>query len=615
MRPTGEYLSIAIQEPFSNVHDMTEFPTIIHVVGSPKKVRNSRSQEIIIDEYDKFKGPSLLKQTLGLQRRHHGLYVGGSGKIERILTPSPRISEIAKTPHDGSYRHVNGLDTFLIRPDQGTELYEEEIGDLDAIEDLVAPHGRALIDLYFRIVHPSFPILHKKVYLEKYERTHREFSPVLLAAVYILATDYWSYSLEMSGAPAPDIKCLEELAWKSMSYAINRPKLSTVEAGLLLLQRPTERLWPLTAQMVAVGQDLGLHRDCSNWDIPVWERGLRKRLAWALFMQDKWASLVQGRPPHISSTDWAVQPLMEQDFPENFVDENDEEGSTEVEKGRILYTCMVSLTQILSDILTSLYSGAAEEDRNRDPSTATTRTLMKVKPLQIRLRDWYTSLPHCLDIEHIKFRKLSSNGYLHLAYWVAEITLHRCITRTLGTCPDPGLVRICQNAATARSESAMDFVRSLKSEHWQSFWYFASEFSFGLIGVFESLLSTTFSSEHDISASVSRVDQYRWVLKMAKKNAEFLDGSLAMMDLAAKHSRQVLASINDQSSSRYPCSQQDHISEQHVEPFGSPEQFQMDHFDFDSSPGRELSIPTSQKTDFNGFPDYAFFDVSHAIGR
>ena len=29
----------------------------------------------------------------------------------------------------------------------------------------------------------------------------------------------------------------------------------------------------------------------------------------------------------------------------------------------------------------------------------------------------------------------------------------------------------------------MEFVKSLRPEHWQSFWYFASEFNFGLIGV------------------------------------------------------------------------------------------------------------------------------------
>ena len=135
-----------------------------------------------------------------------------------------------------------------------------------------------MIDLYFRIIHPSFPVLHKKVNLEKYERSHREFSPALLAAVYVFAMTYWTYSPKLSYSSIPNVTLLEKLALKAMNYAVHRPKLSTVEAGLLLLQRSSSASWPLTAQMVAIGQDLGLYRDCSKWDIPDWETGLRKRL-------------------------------------------------------------------------------------------------------------------------------------------------------------------------------------------------------------------------------------------------------------------------------------------------------------------------------------------------
>ena len=449
-----------------------------------------------------------------------------------------------------SFRHVDDFDTFVVYPDAGTESYEEEIADLDAIENIVSPHGRALIDLYFRIIHPSFPILHKRVYLEKYERSHREFSPALLAAVYILATAYWTYSPELSCSSAPHIVPLEKLATKAMNYTVHRPKLSTVEAGLLLLQRSSKASWSLTAQMVAVGQDLGLHRNCSGWDIPEWEKGLRKRLGWALFMQDKWASLVHGRPSHIFETDWAVEPLDEHDFPETFADEDDEDGSTEVVKGRSLFTCMRSLTIILSEILSTLYSGAAENETMQQSPHVTTHVLMKAKPLQIRLKEWYASLPECLSIEHVKVRKLSSSGYLHLAYWATEITLHRRIIRTLPLCSDPSLVSICQSAALARSKSAMDFVKSLKPEHWQSFWYFASEFSFGLIGVFETLISSSLCLAHDVSNSTARLDEYRWNLKMASQNAGFLERSIFMLDVAAAHHS---IKKNNQPSSD-PCS-------------------------------------------------------------
>ena len=570
-----------------------------------------KAEDTDIEDYANFKGPSLLKRTLGLQRRHHGLHVGGSGRIEPALTRSNRSLDTTKAPRDISFRHVSERDMFVLCPDQGTEFYEDELDDLDAIENLVAPHGRSLINLYFRIVHPSFPILHKRVYLEKYERSYREFSPVLLAAVYILATNYWSYSPELSGSPLPNVKSLDGLALKSMNYAIHRPKISTVEAGLLLLQRASETSWPLTAQMVAIGQDLGLHRDCSDWDIPGWEKGLRKRLAWALFMQDKWASLVQGRPSHIHKTDWGVQPLVEQDFPENVADENEEDGSTEVEKGRKLFTCMVSLTQILSDILASLYSGAAEEDFSRHQHNVTTSVLMKAKPLQIRLKEWCAKLPHCLSIEHIKLRKLSSSGYLHLAYWATEISLHRCIIRTLATCTNRELVGICQQAALARSKSAMEFVKNLKPEHWQSFWYFASEYSFGLIGVFETLLSTALVSENDIRASMSRLDQYQWALKVSRKNAGFLDKSIAMMEFSAKHSKQWV-SRTDSTSEEPQGSQTEQTTKLHL---GFLEPLDYPYMNYLESPSRPYH-PNTSGTESDSYQDLnhdVFFDMDLGI--
>lgn len=576
---------------------------------------SSKNQDTAVEDYADLKGPTLLKRTLGLQRRHHGLYVGSSSRFERLLTTKGQGVADFKMPNDMSFRHVSSNDMFVLRPDSGTEMYEDEIEDLDAIENTVAPHGRALIDLYFRIIHPSFPILHKEVYLEKYERSHREFSPALLAAVYLLASTYWTYSPELLYTSVPNVALLEKLALKAMNYAVHRPKLSTVEAGLLLLQRSSRASWPLTAQMLAVGQDLGLHRDSSEWDIPGWEKGLRKRLGWALFMQDKWASLVHGRPSHISATDWAVQPLNDQDFPESFADEDDKDGSTEVVKGRSIFMSMTSLTIILSEILSTLYSGTAEEETVRQPSNATTYVLMKAKPLQIRLKEWYSSLPESLSIEHVKIRKLSSSGYLHLAYWASEITLHRCIARTLRFCSDPHLVSICHSASLARSKSAMDFVRSLKPEHWQSFWYFASEFSFGLIGVFETLVSSCVGVGNDLSESIVRLDQYRWSLKMASQNAVFLEKSIAMVDTASAN--QLIKGRTLQSS--IPCSEREDTQDQpnvrSMEPSHIDRLLDEDTQRVQWPPGQVQDMEEFQ-TDYDQIPwgQDAFFDFGLAIG-
>lgn len=208
-------------------------------------------QKIPIDDYSKIKGPSLLKKTLGLQTHRHSRLVGSTSILELDLLPGNENVWSDIPLGTASIRRPNHETAFILLSDEGTQNREDEIHDLDLIESIVAPHGPELLRLYFRIVHPSFPILHKKVFLEKYERTHREFSPPLLAAVYILALNWWSYSSELAMLPRPDLPKLEKLALKSMSDIIYRPKLSTIQAGLLLLQRPEGDSWALTAQLVS----------------------------------------------------------------------------------------------------------------------------------------------------------------------------------------------------------------------------------------------------------------------------------------------------------------------------------------------------------------------------
>jgi hypothetical protein len=447
---------------------------------------------------------------------------------------------------NGSFRKVSELDNFLMLPDEVTQRHHEEINDLDAIEQIVAPHGDALIRLYFRIIHPSFPILHKKVYLEKYGRTHREFSPPLLAAVYILALNWWSYSSELASLDKPNVAELENLAFKTISDVMHRPKLSTVQAGLLLLQRPQQDYsWNLTAQLVATGQDLGLHLDCSSWRIPAWERGLRKRLAWALYMQDTWAALIYGRPKHISRDNWAVKPVVGADFPESAADEDEEDGSAEVEKGRTLFSQMIELTGMLSDVLDALYSVKAESDIKTAPDP--TKFVLEIaKPIQLRLKAWYADLPDCLRMDSVKVRKLTSTGtynplspsphhliekgYLHLSYFSTEITLHRSIIRSLTSLTTPHLTSICRQAAKSRLLSAINFFNNLKPEHLQSFWYFASKVNFAQIGTFCGLLWVTSGSEEEAEWFEKRLGEYRWGLRVSSRSAEFLERASGILE-------------------------------------------------------------------------------------
>ncbi|KAF2828397.1 hypothetical protein CC86DRAFT_444648 [Ophiobolus disseminans] len=488
-------------------------------------------QDVPIDDYANLRGPSLLKKTLGLQQNKHSRFIGSTSEYEQLLVVLYQDeNEVDITVGSSTLRRVDAMNTaFLLSPDAGTQNHQDDISDLDAIETIVAPHGQALIHLYFRIVHPSFPVLHKKVYLEKYERTHREFSPPLLAAVYLLALNWWSYSSELALLPKPDVSRLEKLALRTMSNIIHRPKLSTIQAGLLLLQRPEGDSWALTSQLVGLGQELGLHLDCTQWRVPSWERGLRKRLAWGLFMQDKWGSLVHGRPSHITITDWEVQPLEDEDFPENSNDEDDEDGSTEVEKGRTLFCEMIRLTEILARILSSFYTLKAEREIQRRATEGIRWILEVAKPLQLELRQWFSDLPGVLKMENLAARKLSSSGYLHLGYYAVEMTLHRRILRSLSSADDSTLRSICRQAAQVRLKSAMEFVTGLRPEHLQSFWYSATKYNFALIGTFISLLWATATGKAEAEVYRKSLDEYRWVLRLSSKSADFLELAISML--------------------------------------------------------------------------------------
>jgi Fungal specific transcription factor domain len=498
-------------------------------------------------------GPILLKRTLGLQNDRYSQYIGPTTDFEpSLIDLSPFDPQDESLLSRGTLRKVSDVDTFLLLPDYNTPGYEHIVDDADAIENIVAPHGPALLELYFRIIDPNFPILQKTLFFEKYNRSHREFSPPILAAVYILAINWWDHSEELVNVPRPDLRELERLARVTLADAMYRPKLSTVQAGLLLSQRPEGDQWAPTAQLVAIGQELGLHLDCSTWKIPPWERGLRKRLAWALYTQDKWGSLVHGRPSYIFASNWAVQPLSPNDFPDVEFDENDTQENAEYERGRLLFTQMIILSQILAEVLDTFYTLQAMATVTAAGPQGTHLVLQLAKPVQLKLKDWFAALPACLRMDSPpsssssspNSTKLSSIGFLHLAYFATEITLHRRIIRSLSTPPpadtkpalDPYITHICRSAAKTRLISAMDFVNRLTSSHLRSFWYFASKTNFALIGTFGSLLWATAPGREEADWYRRRLGEYRWTLGVSCKggneggNQRLTEFAMGMLD-------------------------------------------------------------------------------------
>jgi Fungal specific transcription factor domain len=273
--------------------------------------------------------------------------------------PITSSSDEYKLSETISLRRISTAELFLLTDDPGVERDAKEV---DKIQSLVQGCGDHLVKLYFRIVHPSFPILHKGLWLEKFHRSTYELSPPLLAAVYLIALNWRNYS--PIALPAIDENALDEIAQQSLASVLSRPRLSTVQAGLLLLQRRQIEggtlsdgpgIGAFVGQLCAVGRVLGLHLDCTDWRIPAWERGLRRRLGWGLCMCDKWTALHLSLPPFLPAKTWYVPMVTEDDFPEGEEDDDDEEGSVVVIEGREGFINGLELARILGDILETFH--------------------------------------------------------------------------------------------------------------------------------------------------------------------------------------------------------------------------------------------------------------------
>lgn len=350
----------------------------------------------------------MLRETLGHKITRSIDYIGATTEHDPSLLQLSRFDQNDEcvSALGSIIRRVNRSAHVTVRINTSEET-ESNTRYLDAIESIVSPHGQTLIDIYFRIVHPSYPILHKKVLLEKYGRNYHELTATCLAAVYILALHWWSYQPNLVRLKKPNVQELEELFPKLIADIYRRPKASDLQAGLIFLQRPDGSSWVMMGELMAMAQTCGLHIDSSDWEIPEWERALRKRLAWAVFIQDKWGALIHGRPPTIVRDNWDVQPVGPTDFPETAKDDDDEEGSSEVEKGMIIFMNLISLTEILSDVLDTFFTLKALKQQ-----LSLAETLEKARPLQLRLKKWYSQLPPIIVREEIKPRKLSSTGKL-----------------------------------------------------------------------------------------------------------------------------------------------------------------------------------------------------------
>lgn len=181
---------------------------------------------------------------------------------------------------------------------------------------------------------------------------------VLRTAIYASALPYVVHDpmLFVSGAYN---EALGDRLWHMVHEQVHEetrsPKLAVIQASLLYLQRLPARHQQIPSEScsrslflgstVALAMSLGLHLECRPWGIPAWEKRLRRRLWWAVYLEDKWTSLLLGRPPLIRPDEWDVLDLEEGDFREG-----DSPEDTGVSFHGRIFPSFIKLARLVEDI-------------------------------------------------------------------------------------------------------------------------------------------------------------------------------------------------------------------------------------------------------------------------
>lgn len=362
-----------------------------------------------------FEGNGLTKSPAELpwsNPHHYGTHIGYTTELEPILFDISQATGLLSL--ENRYKKPDERNAFLLQ-DRDHDLCGEKIPNIiSQIEELVGAVGPSLIKNFKTTINRYFPIV-EEPFFYAYERQEKQnLDPTLLASVYIVAATALGHGIQASVKSIFDVDLLEELAFRLFEDSLSKPTLSTVQAGLLLIQSPNCDSNALNAQLVNVGHELGLHLDCSSWRLADDETFSRKKLAWALFMQDKWCSLIHGRPSLISKAHWAVQQLSGTEFPvDSGAGRSDGDGGAdEAKRGQELFTQLVDLTEILATILDTFYTLRAMTEVDKAGANGTRLILERAKPVQIRLKEWFTHLPLSLKMDNNSSGKPSSTGSL-----------------------------------------------------------------------------------------------------------------------------------------------------------------------------------------------------------
>ncbi|EEU36844.1 uncharacterized protein NECHADRAFT_12335, partial [Fusarium vanettenii 77-13-4] len=289
-------------------------------------------------------------------------------------------------------------------------------------------HARWLSQTYFNVVHLHFPFLHEPTYWETIDKIYDDVEVGVVAefqVFMVLAIGATILSRRTRVALSPEGYYAS--AMNIVACAMKMPSVSCVQCTLLLqmyaFNNPTSglSLWTLHHHGLAMGIELGLHRNVPEGTFTPFESEIRRRIFWSIYTIDRLLSTLMGRPMGV-------------------VDEQCDLNPTNMSSAIHLF----KLARFNSEIKCVLYCA----DRQYPPYTAPVITDTESWRVDIlnRLRQWRQDIP----------RHGEASPRHHLNLW-CEIKYHELLMLILRPNPqlhnpDKATLRECFSSAMACSE-------------------------------------------------------------------------------------------------------------------------------------------------------------------
>ncbi|OQE43103.1 hypothetical protein PENCOP_c003G01107 [Penicillium coprophilum] len=195
---------------------------------------------------------------------------------------------------------------------------DSEILVLDDIDLAYRPPQKIankLVDTYFHVVHPTFPVIGKAVFLNQYRSFYANPNVrpgkrwiIVLNLVFAIATRH-SFLLDQSLTNCDTHRTYFARGWRLNvgNVLLNHPDLQQVQvevlaAFYLLSVGQINRSWRLIGIAVRSAVTMGLNIRSESQSITYWSKELRYRAWWALFMLDIVLCEMTGRPPSTGGT-------------------------------------------------------------------------------------------------------------------------------------------------------------------------------------------------------------------------------------------------------------------------------------------------------------------------